>query len=227
MFLESTDIPVITAFLLGISTAISPCPMATNIMAIGYIGKDVDNRNVIFWNGMLYTLGRVIAYTVLGFIIIPLLKEGISVFNMQNFLGVYGELIMAPVLVLTGLFMLFSHKLNLPSVSIGGAERIGGRLGALLIGMLFAMAFCPTSGVFYFGMLMPMSATVSGGYLLPIVFALATALPVIIVSWILAYSVSGVGKFYAKISKVQKIFNKVVAIVFIAFGLYYLLVNIL
>jgi threonine/homoserine/homoserine lactone efflux protein len=95
----------------------------------------------------------------------------------------------------------------------------------LLLGILFALAFCPTSGVFYFGMLMPMAAAETGGYLLPVVFALATGLPVIVVAWILAYSIAGLGKFYNRIQVFQKWFNRVVAVLFIVVGIYYAIIN--
>ena len=87
--------------------------------------------------------------------------------------------------------------------------------------MLFSLTFCPTSAVFYFGMLMPMSAVESSGYFLPAIFALASGLPVIIVAWILAYSVAGIGKFYNRVQQFQKWFSRIVAILFIIVGFYY------
>ena len=96
-----------------------------------------------------------------------------------------------------------------------------GGWGALIIGVLFALAFCPTSGVFYFGMLIPMSATVTAGYLLPVVFAIATAIPVLVVAWILAFSVQQLGSFYGKMQKVQKWMNRIVGVLFIVIGIYY------
>ena len=209
--LDNSNIPVITAFLLGLLTAISPCPLATNITAIGFISKDIGNRNKIFLGGLLYTLGRVVAYTVLGIILISILKEGSSMFSLQKSISKYGEILIAPVLIFVGVFMLFGDRLNLPKFGFSGtgkAEKLKGNLGSLLLGVLFALAFCPTSGLFYFGMLIPMSAAEPGGYLLPIVYAVATGLPVILVAWILAYSVAGIGKFYNRIQVFQKWFNR-------------------
>lgn len=223
--LENSNIPFFTAFLLGILTAISPCPLATNITAIGYISKDIESRHHIFWSGMLYTLGRIIAYTALGFVIIPVLREGASMFAIQKMISKYGELLVAPALILIGLFMLFGHKLNLPKFGFNGYGghklKSKGGLGALLLGILFSLAFCPTSGVFYFGMLMPMAAAETGGYWLPVVFAIATGLPVVIVAWILAYSVAGLGNFYNLMQVFQKWFSKAVALLFITVGIYY------
>lgn len=226
--LDNSNIPVITAFLLGLLTAISPCPLATNITAIGFISKDIGNRNKIFLGGLLYTLGRVVAYTVLGVILISILKEGSSMFSLQKGISKYGEILIAPVLIFVGVFMLFGDRLNLPKFGFSGtgkAEKLKGNLGSLLLGVLFALAFCPTSGLFYFGMLIPMSAAEPGGYLLPIVYAVATGLPVILVAWVLAYSVAGIGKFYNRIQIFQKWFNRVVAALFIAVGIYYAYIN--
>lgn len=222
--LDSSTTPALTAFLLGLLTAISPCPLATNIAAIGFIGKDIENRHKIFRNGLLYTLGRVVAYTVLGIVLILILKEGASLFGIQQFIGKYGKLVLGPALLLIGVFMLLGNKLRLPSFGFNGngegLARKGG-WGALLLGMLFALAFCPTSGVFYFGMLIPMSATAATGYLLPALFAVATALPVLTVAWILAFSVQHIGRFYGKIQAVQKWLNRIVGGLFIIIGVYY------
>lgn len=226
--LDNSNIPVITAFLLGLLTAISPCPLATNITAIGFISKDIGNRNKIFLGGLLYTLGRVVAYTVLGIILISILKEGSSMFSLQKGINEYSEMLIAPVLIFVGVFMLFGDRLNLPKFGFSGTgrtEKLKGNLGSLLLGVLFALAFCPTSGLFYFGMLIPMSATEPGCYLLPVVYAVATGLPVVLVAWILAYSVAGIGKFYNRIQIFQKWFNRVVAALFIAVGIYYAYIN--
>ena len=222
--LDNGTTPALTAFLLGLLTAISPCPLATNIAAIGFIGKNIENRKRLFRNGVLYTLGRIIAYTVLGIILIFILKEGASMFGIQQFIARYGELIIGPALLLIGLFMLFSDKLNLPSFGFnGGGERLTthGSWGAMLLGILFALAFCPTSGIFYFGMLIPMSATATAGYLLPVLFAVATALPVLVVAWVLAFSAQHIGKVYGRIQIIQKWLNIAVSILFLAIGSYY------
>lgn len=222
--LDNSTTPALTALLLGLLTAISPCPLATNIAAIGYISKDIENRRRIFRNGMFYTLGRVTAYTALGIILISSLKEGASAFGVQKAVGKWGELLIGPLLLIIGLFMLFGNKLNLPRFGFGGngesLVRKGG-WGALLLGMLFSMAFCPASGVLYFGMLIPMSVTASAGWLLPVLFAVATALPVLAVAWILAFSVEKIGEFYGKLRTVQKWLNIFVGVIFVAVGIYY------
>ena len=225
--LDKNSVPAITAFILGILTAISPCPLATNITAIGFIGKDIENHHRIFINGLLYTLGRVVTYTVLGFILIPILREGASMFSVQKVISKYGEMLIAPLLIVIGIYMLDIIKLNLPKINFSGEnlkKKTKGGWGALFLGILFSLAFCPTSGIFYFGMLIPMSAAETGGYLLPVVYAIATGLPVILVAWVLAYSVAGLGKFYNRMQVFEKWFRKVVAILFIVVGIYYVVI---
>lgn len=225
--LNNSEIPILTAFLLGLLTAISPCPLATNITAIGFISKDIDNKNKIFRNGALYTLGRIIAYTLLGAILIWILRSGADMFSIQKEVSIWGERLLAPVLLIIGLFMLFGDKLPLPKLgfsSSGKSENLKGSWGSLLLGILFALSFCPTSGLFFFGMLIPMSAVETAGYLYPIVFALATGLPVVIVAWILTYSISGIGKFYNHIQSFQKWFSHIVGVIFILVAIYYILI---
>lgn len=226
--LDSGTTPAITAFLLGLLTAISPCPLATNIAAIGFIGKNIESRKVIFRNGLLYTLGRIVAYTLLGAVLIAVLEEGASLFGIQKFIARYGEMIIGSALLLIGLFLLFGDRLSLPSFGFkGNGERLVGHggWGALLLGVLFALAFCPTSGVLYFGMLIPMSATTTAGYLLPVLFAIATALPVLAVAWVLAFSAQRIGEVYGKIQTVQKWLNTVVGILFLAIGVFYCVIT--
>lgn len=222
--LDNSSIPAVIAFLLGLLTALSPCPLATNIAAIGFISKDIENRHKIFRNGLLYTLGRIVSYTLLGSLLIYMLQEGSGMFGIQSTVSKLGEWFLTPLLLLIGLFLLVGDKLNLPQFGFNGnAEGLArrGGWGAFLIGVLFALAFCPTSGVFFFGMLIPMASTTAEGHLLPAVFAIATAIPVLIVAWILAFSAARIGTFYGKIKIIQKILYRIVGILFILIGIYY------
>lgn len=225
--IDSGTIPIVTALLLGLLTAISPCPLATNITAIGYISRDIENRHRIFLRGIFFTLGKIVVYAGLGFILIPILRQGASVFAIQKVIAKYGEMILAPALIIIGLFMLFGDRLRLPKFGLtGNSDKVKSRgiWGSLLLGILFSLAFCPSSGVIYFGMLIPMSAAESGGYLLPVVYAIATGLPVIVVAWILAYSIGGIGQFYSRLKVFQKWMNLAIALLFIAVGIYYLII---
>lgn len=219
--LDSTDIPVLYAFLLGIMTALSPCPLATNITATAYISRDISEKKNIFINGLLYTLGRALSYTVLGVI----LYLGASKFQVAKLFQQNGEKLLGPLLIILGIFMLdlikikFGGKGNFTDRITSKLKLKGGPL-ALFLGILFALAFCPYSGVLFFGMLIPMSIASPDGLLLPPVFAFATGLPVIIIAYILAFSVSSIGNFYNKITVFEKWFRKVTGAVFILTGIY-------
>ena len=231
--LDNSQIPVITAFLLGLLTAVSPCPLATNVTAVAYIARNCmeeseDRGNAqrrVLWSGILYTLGRILAYTILGALLIFIIRQGADTFGLQQVISEWGELILGPALVIIGLFMLFGDKLHLPKFSLTPSTSdegsYKGNMGALLLGIIFAMAFCPTSGLLYFGMLIPMSAEATAGYLLPLVFAIATALPVLVVAWVLAYSMQSMGKVMGKIAAFQRWLNRLVALLFIGVGIYY------
>lgn len=223
-WLDSSDVPVVTAFLLGVLTAISPCPLATNITAVGFISKDIEDKRRIFLHGILYAVGRIVAYSLLGALLIYMLRRGIDTFELQTSISRWGELLTAPILLIIGVLMLVDVKMPLSKLGFsvsGRTERLRGKCGALLLGMLFAMAFCPMSGLFYFGMLIPMSASSSGGYLLPVIYALATGLPVVGVAWIIAYSMANIAVFYKKMQWLQRWLNRLVAVLFIIVGLYY------
>lgn len=223
-WLDGSTIPVVTAFILGLLTAVSPCPLATNIAAVGYLARCVEDRRAVLRNGLLYTLGRVAAYTLLGTVLIALLRGGGSLFAVERTFGAWGGRLLGPFLILIGLFLLFGQRLRLPGFGFRpGGERLGrrGGWGALLLGMLFALAFCPTSGLFYFGVLIPLSAAPTGGYLLPAVFAVATALPVAAAAWLLAFGAARIGTFYNRLRTFQRWLNRLVGGLFLLLGIYY------
>lgn len=219
--LESSSLPVVTALVLGLMTAISPCPLATNITAIGFIGKDLENRNRVFYNGLVYTLGRAVGYTGLAFIIFL----GADQFALSGTFQRYGEKIIGPLLILIGLFMLDILKIKFP-----GMEMLTRRFeeksnktywDVLLLGVVFALAFCPYSGVLYFGMLIPLTISSASGLYLPVVFAIATGIPVIIFAWLIAFAISGVGTLYNRLKAFEIWFRRVTSVVFIGVGFYY------
>src|SRR3989339_1864193 len=168
--LDNSTMPWLTALLLGLMTAISPCPMATNITAVGFISKDIENRNRVFINGLLYTLGRAISYTGIALII----YLGADQFKFSGFFQRYGEKILGPLLIIIGLFMLGVIKIKFPGIS-GLTSKMEtktkwGYFDTIILGMVFALAFCPYSGVLYFGILIPMTIGSVSGLYLPIVF---------------------------------------------------------
>lgn len=221
--LDSTSIPWLTAVLLGLMTAISPCPLATNITAIGFISKDLGNRNRVFFNGLFYTLGRAVTYIVIPLIIL----SGADQFKFSGFFQRYGEKIIGPLLIIIGILMLDVIRISFPGfgkLSEKMEKRRSWRfIDALLLGVVFALAFCPYSGVLYFGMLVPLTVSGASGLYLPIVFAIATGIPVIIIAWVLAYTVSGIGGLYNRLKLFEIWFRRVIAVVFIIVGIYYLI----
>lgn len=221
--LENSSFPILTAFILGLMAAISPCPLATNITAIGYISKDMVNQRKVFVNGLVYTLGRAITYTSIGL----LFFFGANQFALSGFFQKWGEKIIGPLLIIIGLFMIDVMKLKIPGIG-SLTERMenksnNGFWGVLLLGIVFALAFCPYSGVLYFGMLIPMTISSASGLYLPLFFALATGIPVIIFAWLIAFSLGSIGNIYNKLKNFELWFRRVIAVLFILVGVYYMI----
>lgn len=206
-------------------TAISPCPLATNITAIGFISKDIESQKRVFLNGIIYTLGRAFTYTVIDLIFF----FGSEELHISGFLQKWGEKFIGPLMIIIGLFMIGAlNFIRIPGLG-SLAEKMESRAnkgfwGVLLLGIVFALAFCPYSGVLYFGMLIPMTISSASGLYLPVVFAVATGIPVIIFAWLIAYSVGSIGVFYKKIKVFELWFRRIIAIVFIGAGIYYTVV---
>ena len=220
--LDQSQWPVLSAFIIGLMMAFSPCPLTTNITAIAYIGKDLENRRKVFYNGLIYTLGRMVSYSGLGIAI----YFGASGYKISNIFQGYGERLLGPILLIAGILLL-----NV--IPFGGLrfERTdwksrlkvdsGSYLSMFLLGVVFALAFCPYSGVLYFLMLIPLTIE-SSNLLLPPVFAMATGLPVIIAAWLIAFTVSGIGNFYNRVKIIEYWFRRLVAVLFIGTGIYFI-----
>jgi cytochrome c biogenesis protein CcdA len=221
--IDNYNIPILTAFLVGILTSISPCPLATNITAIAYISKDIKTPKNTLLNGFIYTLGRGVSYTVLAVV----MYLGLSSFQVSRIFQGWGDKILGPVLIVIGLVMFGVIKVNV-SAKNEKLEKLKewiaskGYLGALLLGMLFALAFCPYSGVLFFGVLTPLILSTTEWILLPPLFALGTGLPVIIFSFLIAFSIGKMTKAFSIVSKIEKVSRFVVASTFIVIGIYYL-----
>ncbi len=220
--LENYNIPILSAFVLGLMTSISPCPMATNITATAYISKNISSKRKVFLSGILYTLGRAFSYTVIGLI----LYFGASKFQIARFFNQNGEKYLGPLLIIIGLIMLNVIKLNFFGKSnfqekLSEKFKNKGLLGSFLIGIVFALAFCPYSGALFFGMLIPMTISSAQGLYLPIVFSFGTGLPVILFAYLLAFTAGKVGVFYNKITNIEKVMRYVAGVIFVLAGLYY------
>lgn len=221
------DLPLLAAFALGLMTAISPCPLATNITATAYLSKNIDNKLKVLFNGIFYTLGRMFSYTSLGVIF----YFGASQFKVSRLLQSLGGIWLGVGLLIIGILMLDIIKFNIPlfdkfKPKVNEDKKKNNYLNSFLLGVVFALAFCPFSGVLYFGALIPMTIASPSGLLLPPIFSIATGLPVIIIAWLIAYSIGNIGKFYSKMKSFERWFKRIIAGIFIIVGTYYIIINI-
>lgn len=217
------SVAIISAFWLGILTAICPCPMATNIAAISFISKRVESPASVLLTGVVYTLGRMIAYAALGMLIMQGLFASPQVSHLlQKYMG----MVTGPLLVLVGMVLL--RLLSFPSfgVSLGAfQERIAkrGLLGSLFLGVFLALAFCPSSAAIFFGSIIPICVKQSSGLVIPCVYGIATGLPVIGVSFMIAFGANRIGAVYSTLSGVEVWARRITGFLFLLVGLYFTL----
>lgn len=216
------NIPVLSALLLGLITAISPCPLATNIAAIGYVSRRVTERRYAVITGVLYTLGRMFSYSVIGIIIIV---AGLEIPGVASFLQDFGDRALGPILIVVGVIMLIADRISLGlgggRLSALGAKVAGwGMLGGFLLGVLFALAFCPYSAALFFGVLIPLSLKSAGGVALPAVYAIGTGLPVLVFGVLISLSVARVSAWLNAVTRAERIIRVAASVIFIGVGIY-------
>lgn len=220
-WVEHAQWPLLSALALGLLTAISPCPLATNITATAFIARGFQNRSMVLWSGVLYTLGRAFSYIAIA----VALYFGASKFHIARIFQGSGEKWLGPLLIVIGVIMLGIIPLRLGDGKLMArlSERAGkqGLWGAFLLGVIFALAFCPYSGVLYFGMLIPMTISAADAFSIPLVFALGTGLPVLVFTYLLAFGMEKVSTTFNAITKVERVLRYAVGVVFIIVGVYY------
>jgi len=211
-----------SALWLGILTSISPCPLATNIAAVSFLSKKITHPFMVFVSGFAYTLGRMFAYAVLGWIIINSL---LSVPQIAQFLQKYMVKALGPLLIITGLFLLEIITLKLPGVALSQKHHNrlveSGALGAFLLGFIFALAFCPVSAALFFGSLIPLALSSKAGTILPFIYGVGTGLPVFLFAIAIALGVTSISHWFHRITKIEYYTRKITGIIFILVGLYY------
>jgi cytochrome c biogenesis protein CcdA len=226
---------ILAALYLGLLTSISPCPLATNIAAISYVARKVGNTRMLVNAGLLY-----LALAVL------LTTTALSIPVVSIFLQKYMHLVLGPIFLLLGMFLV-----GLITISSGGtmmSERMQKRVdamgiwGALLLGVFFALSFCPTSAAWFFGLValimgseagaitgvlekvgiaLPQASLAGGSFILPLVYGVGTGVPVLVVAFLLAYSAKSVGKTYNVLSKVEWWARMTTGWLFIVVGIWF------
>lgn len=209
-----------TAVWLGILCSISPCPLATNIAAIGFVGRKVGRIGLVFGAGLLYTLGRTLTYGVLGVLLVSGLTAAPEI---SHILEKYMNLLMGPLLILVAMVLLGLLNVRLPS---GGGSKLterlgrGGIFGAFPLGIIFALSFCPTSAALFFGSLLPLALKMHSGVLLPVLFGIATGVPVLVFAFLLAFTANRIGRVYHRLAGVEAWAQRITGGIFLIVGIH-------
>ena len=210
-----------SALWLGVLTSISPCPLATNIAAISYVGRNAGRTRMVLLSSAIYTLGRIVAYAMLGFLVVSSLLSapGLSVWLQKNL-----NLFLGPFLVLVGMMVL--GLIELPSATgtwfSGLPDRLDrlGLAGSGLLGLLFALSFCPLSAALFFGSLVPLAITNESKLLLPAIYGIGTGIPVIAFAGVLIFGKNSLGKFFNGITGAEKWSRSITGAIILLVGIY-------
>jgi cytochrome c biogenesis protein CcdA len=223
--LQSADLPLLTAFVLGLLVALNPCQLAISVSALAYEYR--NGKRLI--DGLVYALGRTITYTAMGWVTMCLIGGGANVVGLQQVLS-KAEAILPYVLIALGLYMLYRafHRHHHHGDNCHNSGRIikrNGPLGSLVLGMTLAFAFCPESAIFYFGMMIPLSISSSVGAIVPLVFGLSASIPVVAIAWMMNKAVNSAERFSRRFEYFQQGLNGITGLLFIAIAILLLTQN--
>ncbi|MFA5144575.1 MAG: aromatic aminobenezylarsenical efflux permease ArsG family transporter [Candidatus Omnitrophota bacterium] len=217
-----------SALWLGILTSISPCPLASNVAAVSFLSKKITHPALVFVSGLAYTLGRMVSYAILGWIIISSL---LSVPQVAQFLQKYMSKALGPLLIFTGLILLEIITIRLPGLSLSQKHHNklaeSGAPGAFLLGFIFALAFCPISAALFFGSLIPLAINSKSGIVLPFIYGIGTGLPVLVFAVAIALGVTSFSHWFHRIRRLEYYTRKITGIIFVLAGVYYVGIYIL
>jgi len=217
-------IALASALWLGILTSISPCPLATNIAAISFISRKVDSPGYILLTGVLYTIGRSVAYVALA---VLLVGSVLRVPSVAQWLQQYMHKLLGPILIVVAIMLLDMLSFSTKGSGLGQwcqqrAEKFG-LAGAFLLGVIFALSFCPVSAALFFGSLIPLSIEHSSGVVLPLVYGVGTAIPVFGFGMVMAVGANSLAKAFNKVTQFEVWARRITGVVFVVVGVYFTL----
>jgi cytochrome c-type biogenesis protein len=226
--MQSYYLDIFSAFWLGILTSISPCPLATNIAAVSFISRNLGSSKKVLWSGLLYAAGRMLTYVAIAVLAIVSL---LSLPEVSFFLESNMHKIIGPLLIVVGIILLDVIPISFSASLVGNSvqEKAGkwGMWGSGLLGIIFALTFCPLSAALFFGSLIPLAIDGKSPVMMPSVYGLGTALPVVAFALVMVFSVKSIGKVFTKLTQIEKWVRKLTAVIFIGAGIYLLLKNLM
>lgn len=224
-FMQSAERPLLAAFVLGVLVALNPCQLAISVSALAYEFRNGKKLK----DSIIYALGRAITYTVLGWFTLCLIGGGRNIDGIQETLS-YAEVVVPYVLIALGIYLLYRtfhhhHHDGNNCHNSGKIIKRNSSLGSLILGMTLALAFCPESAIFYFGMMIPLSLSTHVGAVIPLVFGLAASLPVIAIAWLMYKAVNNAERLSRGFERFQQCLNGVTGVLFIVIAILLLIEN--
>jgi cytochrome c-type biogenesis protein len=221
--MNDQTLPILSALWLGILTSVSPCPLASNIAAVSFLSRDIKKKLPVVWAGSSYVFGRILCYTALGACISASL---VNVPLLSHYLQMYMPKVLGPLLVLTGVVLLDLIAVPFSGFVISQARvqslKSRGAWGALLLGIIFALAFCPVSAALFLGSLIPLAVSSKSPLLFPFVYGLGTGLPVIVCAVAIVFGVQRVASLFKKVTAAERFVRRATGVILIFIGFYYI-----
>lgn len=223
--MSALALAAVSALWFGVLTSVSPCPLATNITAISFVGRRTGSPTGVLLSGLLYTLGRAVVYVAIAMLLVTSL---LSAPFVSLTLQMWMNKLLGPLLILVGMVML--GLLRIRFRGRGMSEQLQqrverwGLMGALALGILFALSFCPVSATLFFGSLLPLAVKHESGVLLPLLYGIGTAVPVVVFAVVLAFGARWLGKMFERVTQVERWMRVITGVVFLGVGIYMSLV---
>lgn len=212
------------AFVLGFLTSISPCLLATNVTAISFIARRIDRPRYILLSGASYAFGQALGFVVLAALVVGSL---VSVPSISHWLQKYMFRVLGPVLIVVGMFLVEMLRVSLGSGRLKGwAQRFGSRGGlwaTALLGLLFAMSFCPTTAALFFGGLIPLAVAHESKVILPLAYSIGVSVPVVTIVFVIGFAANLLGRIMRRVTEVEWWLRRMAGGIFIVVGIYFTL----
>ena len=213
---QQIHIPVLSALLLGLLGSTAPCQLSTNFSALGLFTQKISNKKECLSAAFSFTLGKIIVYTLIGSLTILL---GIKLNQAAIPIAQIVRKALGPLMLIVGLYLLGLFKMNLSLFTSLERNMTRHIPNIKNIGVVYSLAFCPTLFWLFFGIVIPLGVSTRGGIILPGIFAIGTAIPLLVITLLIAYGIGTTKLFTRNVARINAILQKVVGVVFILVGI--------
>lgn len=221
---QSAGFPLLTAFLLGLFASINPCQLAINVSALTWLFGRKETKERQRQTGLIYLIGRFVAFFVLGWVCVWAISYfgiRLSASKLMSLDSIYSwvEVLLPWLLMVVGLFFFYRafhvHKHDGSCHNSSQVIHRGRRYGSFWLGVILAFLFCPESAVVFFGMMVPLGAATSVSWSVPLIYALSSLIPFVLLLWMVHHANAFVNRYEDRVARIQVWVNAFLGFLFI------------